>query len=106
MNVIEQLKTTAALVESSPHTADMCAQAVTLIQNLEKEIERLKGIRSLDNDFITKFVESSNERDREKVTVTCPACSGFKTQFSQKLGMRDLCPACDGRGWIDNPQRQ
>lgn len=46
---------------------------------------------------------SEATRDNKKTKITCPCCHGQRTQYSQKLGMRDLCPACEGRGWIENP---
>lgn len=38
-----------------------------------------------------------------KTKVTCPCCHGSGTQHSTKSGMREICPGCDARGWIENP---
>jgi hypothetical protein len=29
----------------------------------------------------------------------CKACCGIGTQYSQKSGMREECPMCEGRGY-------
>lgn len=49
-------------------------------------------------------VDGSASRQQRKIKkVTCPCCHGSGTQHSSKSGMRELCPACDARGWIENP---
>lgn len=49
------------------------------------------------------IAQEQRHDDDKRHWLTCPACHGERTQFSQKSGMRELCPACDGRGRIANP---
>lgn len=45
--------------------------------------------------------ETDNSKQQQR--IQCPCCHGQRTQFSTKSGMREICPGCEGRGWIHQP---